>query len=227
MLDDEVRSILRELLAATGGAVAAIAPANSELADEQLKVSPLGGGTELRLDLGDREAAAVELAASIEHAVRALRAAARRWEATLPSLSVGNGAQGNTSSERASARIASYLTALAAVQHARNACVVVDHRMIAWASTPDALDEARWPLIERRAEAAAQPGETSHGEIADPDVYAVTFWYGAALIVYFAGPYGLDFVRHRARLVTRELALLLPLLDPGPQAPASRLPVPP
>lgn len=226
MLDDEVRSILRDLLAATGGAAVAIAPANGEHPDERLRVLPLGNGTELRLDLGDRDAPD-ELAASIEHAVRALRAAARRWEASLPALAVGNGAQGATSSERATARIAGFLEALAAVQHARNACVVVDHRMIAWAATPDALDEARWPLIERRASAAAHPGETSHGEIVDPDVYAVTFWYGAALIVYFAGPYGVDFVRHRARLVTRELSLLLPLLDPDPTAPAQRMPVPP
>lgn len=226
MLDDEVRSILRELLAATGGAAVAIAPANGEQPDERLRVSPLGGGHELRLDLGDREDG-VELAAAIEHAVRALRAAARRWEAQLPSLSVGNNGQGSTASERAMMRIQSYLDALAGVQHARNACVVVGHRMIAWANTPEALDEARWPLIERRAEAAASPGATSHGEIADPDVYAVTFWYGAALIVYFTGPYGVDFVRHRARLVTRELSLLLPLLDPDPTAPAQRLPVPP
>lgn len=226
MLDDEVRSILRELLATTGGAVAVIAPANGERSDGKLMVSPLGGGAELRLDLGDRELPS-ELASSIEHAVRALRAAARRYEAELPVLSVGNGAQGGSSSERASARIAAYLEALASVQHARNACVVVDHRMIAWAATPEALDEARWPLIERRAEASAHPGESSHGEIADPDVYAVTFWYGAALIVYFAGPYGVDFVRHRAKLVTRELSLLLPLLDPDPSSTAQRLPVPP
>jgi hypothetical protein len=131
-----------------------------------------------------------------------------------------------TGHERAMARIAAYLEALASVQNARNACVVVDHRMVAWARTPEALDEARWPLLERRAHAAAPAGESSHGEIADSDAYGVTFWYGAALLVYFAGPYGLDFIRHRARLVTRELSLLLPLLDPGPTSPAQRLPVP-
>ena len=38
--------------------------------------------------------------------------------------------------------------------------------------------------------------------------------------------YGVDFVRHRVRLVTRELALLLPMLDPGPGSPAQRLPRP-
>jgi len=230
VLDDEVKSILRELLTATGGTAASIVPANGEHTAEgdQARTAPLGGGIELRLELGDRAADAggpgIELAAAIEHAVRALRAAARRWEAALPEVAIGSAPV--TGHERAMARITSYLEALASVQHARNACVVVDHRLIAWARTPEALDEARWPLLERRAEAAAPPGESSHGELADPDAYAATFWYGAALIVYFAGPYGLDFVRHRARLVTRELALLLPLLDPGPTAPAHRLPVP-
>lgn len=228
MLDDEVKSILRELLAATGGAEATIAAANGEHAtpdDDQTRIAPLGGGVELRLELGDKDSdTPVALAAAVEHAVRALRAAARRWESPLPPLSVGTSPV--TGHERALARITAYLDALSAVQNARNACVVVDHRMVAWARTPEALDEARWPLLERRAHAAAAPGESSHGELADPDAYAVTFWYGAALIVYFAGPYGLDFIRHRARLVTRELALLLPLLDPGPTTPAQRLPVP-
>ena len=227
MLDDEVKSILRELLTATGAASATIGPANGEAPaeDAPTRVAPLGGGAELRLELGERDSdTPVALAAAVEHAVRALRAAARRWESPLPPLSIG--ITPATGHDRALARITAYLEALASVQHARNACVVVDHRMVAWARTPEALDEARWPLLERRAHAAAPAGESSHGEIADRDAYAVTFWYGAALIVYFAGPYGLDFIRHRARLVTRELSLLLPLLDPGPPAPAHRLPVP-
>jgi hypothetical protein len=224
VLDDEVKTILRELLAATGGAAATIAPANAERAEDQTRIAPLGGGNELRLDLGDRDDPGADLGAAVEHAVRALRAAARRWDSALPAVTIGSVPVGGH--ERAYRRIVALLGALASVQHARNACVVVDHRMIAWAASPQPLDEARWPLLERRAQAAALPGETSHGELTDPDVYALTFWYGAALIVYFAGPYGVDFVRHRARLVTRELALLLPMLDPDPTAPAHRLPVP-
>jgi len=228
VLDDEVKAILRELLAVTGGATATIAAANGERPETATaaQVTPLGGGRELHLDLGEKELdpTSSELASAIDHAVRALRAAARRWEDVLPSVVVGTVPAGGH--ERALQRIATFLSALASVQNARNACVVVDHRMIAWANSPEALDEARWPLLERRAQAAAPPGESSHGELTDPDAYAVTFWYGAALIVYFAGPYGVDFIRHRARLVTRELASLLPLLDPGPTSPAQRLPVP-
>lgn len=230
MLDDEVKTILRELLTASGGAAASVAPADGEQPDQRMRVTPLGGGSELRLELGGRgsiaadAALSAELAAAIEQAVRALRAAARRWDCALPS--VGVGAAVASGGERATARITAFLGALSAVQNARNACVVVDHRIVAWAQAPEPLDEARWPLLERRARAAALPGESSHGELNDVDAYAVTFWYGAALIVYFGGPYGVDFVRHRAKLVTRELALLLPLLDPGPTTPASRLPVP-
>jgi hypothetical protein len=229
MLDDEVKAILRELLAATGGATATIAPANGEQPGDQTRVAPLGGGNELRLDLGPDSGApadggSTDLGAAVEHAVRALRAAARRWDAALPAVTIGT--PPTSGHERAKQRIVAFLGALASVQNARNACVVVDHRMVAWAHSPEPLDEARWPLLERRAHAAASPGASSHGELTDPDAYAVTFWYGAALLVYFAGPYGVDFIRHRAKLVTRELALLLPLLDPGPTTPAQRLPVP-
>ena len=44
----------------------------------------------------------------------------------------------------------------------------------------------------------------------------MSFWYDAALVVLLAEPYALDFVRHRARQVARELANLLPLLEPDP-----------
>jgi hypothetical protein len=243
VLDDEVRSILRELLAGTGGRTATIAPsrgaahAGGDGPDGDAapiavaapggtaRTAALGGGLELRLELAqDGDPASTELATAVEHAVRALRAAARRWELGLPALTIGGAA--DRTQERALGRVVAYLGALASVQHARNACVVVDHRLVAWARPPEALDEARWPLLERRAEAAAPAGASSHGEVTDPDVYAVTFWYGAALIVYFAGPYGVDFIRHRARLVTRELTVLLPLLDPDPSAPGQTLPVP-
>ena len=64
------------------------------------------------------------------------------------------------------------------------------------------------------------PG-SSHGEVIDPDAYAMTFWYDASLVVLLAEPYGVDFVRHRCRAVARELANLLPLLEPDPEAPAA------
>src|SRR5262249_36675628 len=113
------------------------------------RAAALGGDRELRLELGRADdPTSTELAAAVEHAVRALRAAARRWAPALPLVTIGTAPA--TGRERAAARIVAFLGALASVQHARNACVVVGHRMIAWAHTPDALDEARWPLLERR-----------------------------------------------------------------------------
>ena len=55
----------------------------------------------------------------------------------------------------------------------------------------------------------------------DPDAYAMSFWYDAALVVLLVEPYAIDFVRHRCRQVARELANLLPLLEPDPEAPAA------
>jgi len=49
----------------------------------------------------------------------------------------------------------------------------------------------------------------------------MSFWYDAALVILLAEPYAVDFIRHRARQVARELVNLLPLLEPDPQAPAA------
>jgi hypothetical protein len=49
----------------------------------------------------------------------------------------------------------------------------------------------------------------------------MSFWYDATLVVLLAEPYARDFVRHRARGVAREIANLLPLLEPDPEIPAA------
>ena len=87
-------------------------------------------------------------------------------------------------------------------------------------AAPDDVEASRWPFLARRALATHAPG-SSHGEVVDPDAYAMSFWYEAALIVLLGEPYAIDFVRHRARQVARELANLLPLLEPDPEAPAA------
>ena len=51
--------------------------------------------------------------------------------------------------------------------------------------------------------------------------YAMSFLYDYALIVLLREGYGVDFVRHRCRQVARELANLLPMLEPDPETPAS------
>jgi hypothetical protein len=49
----------------------------------------------------------------------------------------------------------------------------------------------------------------------------MSFWFDAALVVLLTEPYAVDFVRHRSRQVARELANLLPLLEPDPDEPAA------
>jgi len=92
-------------------------------------------------------------------------------------------------------------------------------QLIACATPAGELEGSRWPFLARRALASHAP-HSSHGEVVDPDAYAMSFFYDCALIVLLAEPYGLDFVRHRCRQVSRELAHLLPLLDPDPETPA-------
>ena len=112
------------------------------------------------------------------------------------------------------------MQALGGIDRATNAFLTRGTQLIASARAPDELEASRWPFLARRALATHAPG-SSHGEIVDPDAYAMSFWYDAALVVLLAEPYALDFVRHRCRQVARELCNLLPMLEPDPDAPAA------
>ena len=117
-------------------------------------------------------------------------------------------------------RIEGYMKALAGIDRASNAFVTKGTQLIASARPPDELETSRWPFLARRALSTPSPG-SSHGEIIDPDAFAMSFWYDASIVVLLSEPYALDFVRHRCKQVARELCVLLPLLDPDPEAPAA------
>ena len=226
MLDDEVRQILRELVEELGARSAVITEEPDERSGVPARTTPLGGGGFLRVELGTRSHAGQTVDVALERCVRALRAAARRWETGLPTMGVG--AAGAPAADVAAAvaldkvkeRIGAYLSALAGIGQVENALLLVKGAVIASGRIVQELEEARWPFIARRVAAAREAG-SSHGELADPDFYAVEFWYGATLVLYLTPPYALDFVRFRCRQVTRELAQLLPLLEPDPAAPAA------
>ena len=221
-LDDEVREILRELVSEIGAASAEITDAPEEKTGVPSRTVPVGEAAYLRVEIGTRSDRGGDVEAALERAARALRAAGRRWEAALPLLAIRPGH--GTHKERVAERVGAFLSALAAVQNADNALVVLRGRVIAAARPLGALEEARWPFIAKRALAAAdKTSGSSHAELADPDFFALTFWYGAVLVIYFTGPYAVDFVRHRARRVARELGDLLPDLEPEPPAPATAL----
>jgi len=223
MLADEVRQILRDLLEELGARTATITQAPDERSGVPGRTLPLGGGEFLRVELGTHSRAD-SIDAVLERCVRAIRAAARRWDAAIPTMAVGTEA-GAPTTEKVRDRIGAFLTALAAIGQVENVLLVIKGAVVASGSPPKDIETARVPFIIRRVATAREPG-SSHGELADPDFYAVEFWYGAALVIYLQPPYALDFIRFRCRQVTRELAQLLPMLEPEPPSPAALRPPP-
>ncbi len=231
MIEDEVRDALKELVEETGATSARILDDDEAAARTGVpaRTLALGGGEFLRVELPTRIERSTgrehDVEAAFERATRQLRAIRRRWEvAKLPAVTVAPGSA-LPPGARVIDRIESYLRALASIDRASNAFVTRGSQLIAAARVPDEVENARWPFLARRALSTHAPG-SSHGEIVDPDAYAMSFWYDATLVVLLAEPYAIDFVRHRCRQVARELCVLLPLLEPDPDAPAALGPRP-
>jgi len=222
-LANEVRAVLTELVEEIGASSARI------IADDDLRTGvpartlALGGGEYLRVELPTRvertSGREHDVEAAFERVTRQLRAIRRRWEvARLPEVAVAPGAA--PSGDRVMQRILFFLRGLANIDRATNVFVTRGTQLIAAAKEPDELEASRWPFLARRALSTHAP-HSSHGEVVDPDAYAMSFWYDATLVVLLREPYALDFVRHRCRQVARELCVLLPLLEPDPEAPAA------
>jgi len=224
VIEEEVRDALKTLVEEIGATSARI------VADEEAirtgvpaKTIALGGGEYLRVELPTRVERETgrehDVEAAFDRVTRQLRAIRRRWEvARLPEVTVAPGQQ--ASGHRVLDQIEAYMKALSAIDRATNAFVTKGTRLIASARTPDDAETSRWTFLARRALATHAP-HSSHGEVVDPDAYAMSFWYDASLVVLLAEPYAIDFVRHRCRQVARELCNLLPMLDPDPDAPAA------
>lgn len=225
LLEERVRVVLGELRGSLGARRASVVPrggADPELGGAGgLRTMPLGHGARLELEMGPMVRPDEEVDVALEHAVRALRAAARDAEAELPAVSVLAGPPPRPT--RVADRIHAYLHALAAIHHGQNVLCLVHGEIVASAQPPSELEQSRAELLVRRCLAAARSRGHGHGDLEDPDAFVLTFWVGAALVLYFAGPYPVDFVRHRARAVARELTELLPELDPDPAAPAAAI----
>lgn len=216
---DEVRAVLRELVTEIGALSARIVEHDELRSGVPARTLALGGGEYLRVELPARHSREVDVEAAFDRTVRQLRGIRRRWEiARLPEVTVSPASP--PSQGRVAERIEAYLRALAGIDRATNAFVIRGTQLIAAARPPDELEATRWPFLARRALASHAP-HSSHGEVVDPDAYAMSFWYDAALIVLLVEPYAVDFVRHRTRQVARELTHLLPLLEPDPEAPAA------
>lgn len=220
MIEDEVAECLRELVDLVGATAARIAAevGGADSSAVPARTIALGAGEYLRLELLTCKAN-VDVDAALDQAMRRLRSIRRRWEvARLPEIAVS--APDRTHGVSALERIQEYLSALAAIDRGSNALLIRHTELIAAARPPDEIEAARLPLLARRIMAIRSP-HSSHGELVEPDAFAMSFWYDAALIVLLAEPYAVDFVRHRCRQVARELCHLLPLLEPDPDAPAA------
>jgi hypothetical protein len=240
VLKDELRQLLRELAGATGAVSVAIAHPDQpdpiagvdadDDGDGQHSMSvPVGGGAVLRAGFlcPEEPPDPNGRAAALERTARALRACARRWDvATLPPVAFPDTARSPRS--LILARIESYLRALVTSLGMDNAVVTLRGRIVSSARPLGELHRAQIPFTVRRVavEADRRRGASSHAELGGEDFYALSFWYGGCLVGFFSRPYASDFVRHRTRLVTRELAHLLSLLDEPSHDPVQTSPRP-
>lgn len=222
MFEDELRQLLLQLCASTGAADAFIVR-DGKPAEAGVIMVPLGAGA--RLGLRDAPGETEAVSTALEHAARALRACSRRWNEDLPAL---GGEPGMPLRARILRRIEVFLAALADTNAAVNALVTVRGKLLTSATPLTELQRERIDFMLRRVdvEVARKVGETSHAELVGDDFYATSFWFGACLVVFFVEPFSLDFIRHRARAVTRELSGLLPDLDEPPRDPARVAPIP-
>jgi hypothetical protein len=222
-IDEEVRDVLKDLVGEISATSARIVLDDDLRTGVPARTLALGGGEYLRVELPTHIERTTgrehDIEAAFERVIRQLRGIRRKYEvARLPEVSIAPGAQPH--GHKVQERIESLLQALAGIDRASNAFVTRGAQLIASARPPDDLEATRWPFLARRALSTHAPG-SSHGEVVDPDAYAMSFWYDAALVVLLADPYAVDFVRHRCRHVARELCNLLPLLEPDPDAPAA------
>jgi len=220
MIDDEVREILRSLISEIGATSARILGEDAQpRSGVPARTLALGGGEFLSVELPTRTPS-TDVEAAFERATRQLRAVRRRYEVSrLPEVAITPGTV-EPDNGRVIVTIEKYLQALAGIDRASNAFVTRNTTLVAAARAPDEQESSRWQFLARRALATKEPG-SSHGEVVDPDAYAMSFWYDASLVVLLAEPYATDFVRHRCRQVARELCNLLPMLEPDPDAPAA------
>ena len=243
MLMDEVRQLLRELARDVGAVRTSVVHGQVERSSAHVHITPLGSGAFLRIQMPDPDAPPpapgepvflhgrppalddIQRAATITRCVRALRACARRWDRhQVPACSEKSVAE--PGGHRVRERIRAFLEALANSHQAEMVAVSIGLDIIAANRPLDELSRERIPFIVRRVDVEAERRQTSHAELAGQDFYARSFWFSACLVLFFNAPYAEDFVRHRARMVCRELVPLLTMLDEPPPSPAQIAPVP-
>lgn len=227
MLEAEIEELLRELMSASHAQSVHIAE-ESEPVPEGGCRARLGDGAELRAFFqSDEQAPALQSRQELlERSARALRACRKRHRAhSWPTVSL----PGETRDPRGLilARMREFLQGLVATSKLYQMVLMCRGQLISSAEPLEELDRERLQLLERQlARAAQQTQGSDHGELIQDGVYARSFWYGAALIGFARHGYSLDLVRHRSKMVARELAQLLAMYDDDPTSPVKVAPPP-
>ena len=221
----EADDILRELLREPGARGAVVAREGAE--PGEARRHPLGQGVELVVAVD--EAPPAELGEAIERAARELRSAIRRHGLTeVPEVRLAG--RMPRSREALLRKVRDLIGALAAMHGAPAAVLLRGPEILATYGDLDDAHRAQLSFLRKRldAEAARSGGRSSHAELSADDFYARSFWFDAYLFLFFAhAGWSLDFVRYRARAVTRELSAVLPHLENDPTTPANVRPLPP
>ena len=228
MLLDEIRQLLRELTADIGAIRTEVVHSRPAFAVANVRYSALGGGAFVRVEMPAADDACrsdLEVAAAMTRCVQALRVCARRWNRTQVPACIDS-QRPDMPADRVHERIVGYLQALENSHGADLVVVTVRRAIVAASRAPDERYRERIPFIIRRVEVEAGRRKTSHGEWAAAETFALSFWFDACLVAFFSAPYAPDFIRHRARLVARELVPLLSMLDEPPPTSAQVAPTP-
>ncbi len=227
MIDDDITELLRELMAVSDAHSVHIIRENQTLPLHGLCVK-LGMGCLLCATFHTRESldAPQSRAQLLEQSARSMRARVKaEGTASWPLLSLPQGRPDPR--QLILARMQQFLQGLADTSSLRQVVLTCRGTLVAGAFKVNEFDESRLDLLLRQLDLASLASAgTTHAELARPDIFAQSFWYGAALIGFAEKPYAEDFVRHRFKHVARELANLLAMLDGDPDTPVKVAPLP-
>ncbi len=227
MIEDDISKLLQELLSSSGAHSVHILPANQPLPLHGLCVK-LGMGALLCATFHTREPsdAPQSRAELLEHSARKLRACMKAsGAASWPHLDLPTDRQDPR--QLILARVQQFLKGLVDTSSLYQVLLTCRGTLIASAYPLNDVDESRLDLLLRQLDVAREKQVGSdHGELIRPDLYAHSFWFGAALFGFAETAYAEDFVRHRFKHVARELAHLLAMLDGDPDAPVQVAPMP-
>jgi hypothetical protein len=227
MLADEIAELLREFMTTAQAQAVEIIPENQPppLHSQSAK---LGMGCLLCATFHTRESPDAPQTRSelLDRAARALRACIRDAEASeWPLLRLPSDRPDPR--RMILARIQQFLQGLVDSSDLYQVALTCRGQLIACAYPLEEMDESRLDLLMRQLDLAAEKKVGSdHGELIHDELYAQSFWYGAGLFCFASKPYAVDFVRHRCKLVARELVHLLTMLDDDPDKPVKTAPIP-